>query len=80
MQAGSASHQKAVEYRAFCQRHQQLKLVAHRSSLAARQHDFGNLLVKVVLTMSDLQPKQVTVEGDRCIQIRHRDTDMIKTE
>jgi hypothetical protein len=30
--------------------------------------------------MSDLQPKQVTVEGDRCIQIRHRDTDMIKTE
>jgi hypothetical protein len=26
------------------------------------------------------QPELVTVEGDRFVQIRHRDTNMIKTE
>jgi hypothetical protein len=38
------------------------------------------LLVKVFLTMHHLQPKQVTVEADRCLQIRDGDTYMIKTE
>jgi hypothetical protein len=38
------------------------------------------LLLQVVFAVDDLQPKLVTVEGDRFVQIRHRDTNMIKTE
>ena len=80
VQAGSTSHQKAAEHRVLRQRHQQLKLVARRSGLAGRQHDLGHLLLSVVLAVHDPQPKQVTVEGDRRLQIGDGDTDMIKTE
>jgi hypothetical protein len=80
VQAGSTSHQKSVEHRVLSQWHQQLELVARRSCITGRQHDLGNLLVQIVLAVHDLQPQLVTVEGDRFVQIRHRDTNMIKTE
>jgi hypothetical protein len=77
---GSASHQEAVQRRVSGQGHQELKLISHWSVLAARQHDLGYLLVKVLLTMHYVQSKQVPVKAHRCVQIGYRDTDMIKTE
>jgi len=37
-------------------------------------------LVEVVLAMGDLHAKPVAIEGDRCIKVRHCDTNMIKTK
>jgi len=36
-------------------------------------------LVEIVFSMSDLHPKLIAVKRDRFVQIRHRDTNMIKT-
>jgi hypothetical protein len=37
-------------------------------------------LVKIFLTVHHLQTKYVAVKTDCCVQVRNRDSDMIKTE
>jgi len=80
VQTGSASQQKALDRRVLGQGHHELKLVSRESGPGSCQHDLRDLLVKVVLTMYDLQPEHVSVEGDRGLQIGDRYADMIKTE
>ncbi len=78
--ARSTSHEKAVEHRVLRQRHQQLKLVSHRSGIPVGKHDFGHLLISVVLSVDDLQPEHAAVEGNRRLHIGDRNADMIKTK
>jgi hypothetical protein len=78
--ARSTSHEKAVEHRVLRQRHQQLKLVSHRSGVAVGKHDLGYLLLRIVLTVHDLQAEDVTVEGNRRLHVGDGNADMIKTK
>jgi hypothetical protein len=76
----TASHEKALQNGVFGKRQQQLKLIASRLALSVAQHHLGHLLVQVVFPMHYLKTQQVSIEGNRRVQIGDSDTDMIKTE
>jgi hypothetical protein len=75
----TASHKKALEHGVFGSWHQKLK-VASWSALSAAQHHLRHLLVGVLFAMHQLETQQVTIEGNRRVQVGDGYPDMIKAE
>jgi hypothetical protein len=77
LQAGTGTLQEPGYRRLRCQRRQQLELSAARGRTPGPQHRLSDPLLGVLLSMQQLEAKRLYLKGDRCVEIGHRQSDMV---